>query len=396
MGKKNNASNGIIAVLVAVIAVPLIFSMVFYATVDGIVGIIGGFFSNIKETVADLQKGIFKQDIVGSMDTYKIDDTQVQNLKDNLENMGIDTEVSGLTEVRLRKILLAYGVSTSFSHTICVAPVTEEQIIANINEKDYGKDFDDIGDFTNYCDDNSKTQQSNIVWPITNPNYKLYYDSAKFFYFQDTNLIMGGTDSNQWYLGAMGATSITAEDGTNVKHVDAVEFQRLYDEFRAYANSHADNPDKVIGSNATKNLLNVYTDGDAQGTIKVYKIASTVKKYNYVFNKDGVEYDVAHDFEDAETEFDATSVDISIEDKVDMSSYAIAIELMVDLLDITGSGEFLETFIDYALEKTDATVKAYSTSSANYTYSVKTYDIKDDFILEIYDVIDWLNADERK
>lgn len=396
MGKKNNASNGIIAVLVAVIAVPLIFSMVFYATVDGIVGIIGGFFSNIKETVADLQKGIFKQDIVGSMDTYKIDDTQVQNLKDNLENMGIDTEVSGLTEVRLRKILLAYGVSTSFSHTICVAPVTEEQIIANINEKDYGKDFDDIGDFTKYCDDNSKTQQSNNVWPITNPNYKLYYDSAKFFYFQDTNLIMGGTDSNQWYLGAMGATSITAEDGTNVKHVDAVEFQRLYDEFRAYANSHADNPDKVIGSNATKNLLNVYTDGDAQGTIKVYKIASTVKKYNYVFNKDGVEYDVAHDFEDAETEFDATSVDISIEDKVDMSSYAIAIELMVDLLDITGSGEFLETFIDYALEKTDATVKAYSTSSANYTYSVKTYDIKDDVILEIYDVIDWLNADERK
>ena len=382
----------LVEAIIIVLAVVLIFALFFYTIIDGIVGIIGGFFSDIKATVTDLQKGIFKQDIVGSVDTYKIDDTQVQNLKDNLENMGIDTEVSGLTEVRLRKILLAYGVSTSFSHTICVAPVTEEQIIANINEKDYGKDFDDIGDFTNYCDDNSKTQQSNIVWPITNPNYKLYYDSAKFFYFQDTNLIMGGTDSNQWYLGAMGATSITAEDGTNVKHVDAVEFQILYDEFRAYANSHADNPDKVIGSNATKNLLNVYTDGDAQGTIKVYKIASTVKKYN----KDGVEYDVAHDFEDAETEFDATSVDISIEDKVDMSSYAIAIELMVDLLDITGSGEFLETFIDYALEKTDATVKAYSTSSANYTYSVKTYDIKDDVILEIYDVIDWLNADERK
>lgn len=396
MGKKNNTSNGIIAVLVAVIAVPLILCMVFYATVDGIVGIIGGFFSDIKETVTDLQKGIFKQDVIGSMDTYKIDDTQVQNLKDSLENMGIDTETSGLTEVRLRKILLAYGVSTSFSHTICVAPVTEEQIIANINEKDYGKDFDDIGDFTKYCDDNAKTKQSNTVWPITNPNYKLYYDSAKFFYFQDTDLAMGGTDSNQWYLGAMGATSITAENGTNVKHVDSAEFQRLYNEFRAYANSHADNPDKVIGSDAAKNLLSVYTDGDIQGTIKVYKIASIVKKYNYILNKDGVEYDADHDFEDDETEFEVTDVDISIEDKVDMSSYAISIELMVDLLDITGSGEFLETFIDYALEKTDATVKAYSTSSTNYTYSVKTYDIKDDVILEIYDVIDFLNADERK
>ena len=383
-------------VIIIVLAIVLFFALVFYAIADGIVATITGFFDDLEKEVTELQKGIFKKDIVGSMDTYQIDDEQVENLKKSLENVGIDTDVSGLTEVRLRKILIAHGVSTSFSHTICVAPVTEEQIIANAKEKEYGKDFDDIGDFTKYCEDNGKDKESENIWPIENPNYKLYYDSSKFFYFQDTDLIMGGTDSDQWYLGAMGATEIKTENGTNVKYVGPTEFQRLYNEFREYANTHADNPDKVIGSDALKNLLSIYTDGDTQGTIKVYKIASSVKKYDYVFKKDGNVYDSAHDFEDDETEFDAKPVDISIEDKVDMSSYAISVELMVDLLDVTGSGEFLETFIDFALEKTGATVKAYSTTSTNYTYSVKNYGIKDDVILEIYDVIDFLNEDIRK
>ena len=79
-----------------------------------------------------------------------------------------------------------------------------------------------------------------------------------------------------------------------------------------------------------------------------------------------------------------------------MSQYAIPIELMMNFLDLTGSGEFLEEFIDYALSKVSASVKAYSTTTEEVTYDLQTYNIKKDFIIEMYDMRDVGNIDPEK
>ena len=383
---KNIARKITTAKIVIVIGIILFLGLAFFSVIDGIVSITDGFLAEIKGTVTELVNGIFKPDVVAGMDTYVISDTQVNNLKEKLEGVGIDTEVCGLTEIRLRKIVLAYGVSTSFDYTLCSAPVTEEQIVANINEKEYGKDFTQIDDFTSYCDSNGKTKESKTVWPIDNPNYKLYYDSDKFFYFKDTSDILG-SGAEQWYLGAMGATSISAEDGSEMTYVDATVFQDLLDDYNTFVSANSDDPEKILKSDERKNLLSVFTSGSEKGSIKVYKIESYVRQYNYQFKNKNIT-DINLSDVDETTDFHAYPQEESIEDKVDMSNYAISIELMIDLLNMSGSGEFLENFIDYALEKTDASVKVYTTTTKNYSYSKKEYNIDEDFILEMYDIND--------
>lgn len=399
MDIKNDKGKVLIIVFGAAFLVSVIISLVAYVIMDGIIGTVTKFFSEIGELVLKTENFFSKKKVNAAMDTYVIKDEEVQNLKTLLENSGINTQKSGLTEIRLRKILLANAVSTSLSHTLCTAPITEEQMLANLKEKEYGKDFESIDDFITYCEEsesraegeykNVTVKESKDVWPIDDPEYKLYYDSDKFFYFQDTELVLEGTDSNQWYLGAMGATEIIAESGEAVKHVDAAGFAQAKANFEDFAKKNLDDPEKVIGSKQTRELLGVYTDGETQGTIKVYTLNSYVRKYDYIFNK-GAEknYYTEFDCRNDETEFNVQETTIDLSKKLNMNEYEISIQLMIDLLDMTASGQFLEEFIDFALAKTGAKAKAYSTLATNYRYDKKTYDIKEDVILELYDIVE--------
>lgn len=387
MGDKLSGKNIVGTIILVIIMIVVLLAVSFFSIINGIVGIVKEFFNSIKQAITESETwgkildklGVSK--VKEGMNLYLINEQQVESLKSNMESVSVDTEKSGLTEVRLRKILLAYAVSSSFSDTLCAVPVTEEEIVANIKEKDYGRDFNTIDDFISYCNNNGKAKNSKDVWPISKPNYKLYYDSEVFFYFKATNDDEeAGFKKDQWYLGAMGATTLTTSDGTQLSYFDSAGFAQLKEKYEKLSDTDKE------GSTAEKQLLTGYTKINAN-TIKVYKIITTAKEYDYIFENKNIKT-IKLNGTDKTSSYKVETVDISLEDKIDMSNYAIPVELMVDLLNITGSGEFLEEFIDYSLEKINVTAKAYTTMTSKYRYSKQEYNIKSDFVLEAYDIID--------
>ena len=397
MKKENGKSSIAIIVLIPIIAIVLIAS-IHLAAITGIIDITTEFIKGLGSNVQQLgwKNGLkeslgMQRDAVAGMSIYCIDDANVEQLKIQLEAMSIDTEKSGLTEVRLRKILLANIVSSSLQNTLSAVPVTQEDILNNINKKDpKNYKFKTIDEFTNYWDSNGKVKKSkgDSIWPLEGTtNYSLYYDSDVFFYFKDEDQIMGG-EADQWYLGAMGATTIETESGDEI--VALQEFQPA--EFELLKINYENNPTEENRQKLKSGYKLIGTD-----TIELYTITTETQTYDYLMKWGEQEEqkeerkpidDVAKKSEYINTQ------QLSLTQDVDTTTYAIPIEMLMNFLDMTGSGEFVEEFIDYALNRIKVTVTAYSTQSTSYTYNRTDYKVDSDFVLEIYDMKPGADAGE--
>ena len=379
-----SGKNLTVKITLVVIAIVLLLAICFYAIMDGIVNLIFNFFKDLASTVINIGVKYVEEIVLqipfdGDLKFYKIDDSTVDALKDNLEGSGINTETCGLTQVRLRKILLAQAVSTSFSQTLCMATVTDDEILENVKQKDKYKNIDSLQDF---LDNPVKKEDSKDLWPETY-NYTLYYDSEKFFYFKDKDNIFGG-GANQWYLGAMGAIELTKEDGTNMVWGNEESFQGQKDDFEAAKETWTNRDDDF----SEEEVLNIYTDGDSSNEIRVWNIITKQKIYDYTFKNDENGIEIEKYGKDEEYTYEIKEQVINIQDKLDVSSFAISIELMIDLLDMTSSGEFLETFIDYALRDLNVNAKAFQTNEVQIAYSKEKFNISNGFVIEVYDFID--------
>ena len=363
-------------VVTAILVVILVIVLFFYTIVDGILLTIVGFVKDLGNVISEEVKQIsvwlgFASEY-NTMQTYVLDDETVNSLRDTFEGVGIDTKASGLTEVRLRKILLANVCSTTFSDTLCAVPITTDEIVANEQEKD-----DSIKTFNDFKDKAEKRDSwGDHIWPISDPNYNLYYslDSTKFFYFKDSDNILepDGEDQYEWYIGVMGAITITTGSGSNLDW-------RSIDDFNDLKNQFAGNEAE---------LLKYYTKVN-QDEIMVYKLNYEQKEYFYNFENENLGGDNplrASKLGDRTVTVDTQT--ISLRNDVDVSNYAISNELMLDLMDITGSGEFLETFIDYAINKIDIQIVAYTNVYTEESYDVTKYNVnRDSLIAEAYDMI---------
>ena len=294
-----------------------------------------------------------------------------------------------MTEVRLRKMLLAYAVSNSISDTVCAVETPKEEIISDFKEKNPSyKDVDmTVEQVMEEYEKKYYSENSKDVWSNKTLNYTLYYNSKKFFYFKDSDKKFG-EDGEAWFLGAMGATTISTADGENLKAVTESGFEEIKVNFNA-----AISP---LTSQAYKDMLSSYVK-TGPDTIKMYTVNVSQKEYYFCFengrsgkleepeqNEEGkIKYDI-----DADSVYDIGTQEINLTESIDLSAYSIPIELMMDLLNMTGSGEFLETFIDYALSQIDTSVTAYSLSTESKQYEQKKYNIDPDFVIEMYDIID--------
>lgn len=395
---ENSGKNLLKIVLVLIVIIVLIGSS-FYVLTDGIISIIkktaesatGDAVESVKEGIQWL--GLAK--VSNGLPTFVIDKTQVESLKSNLENNAVNTDATGLTEIRLRKILLAYAVSSSLSDTVCVVETSEEDIIEDFKEKNEEYKEDDSVKLNTVLNKYGNVKSSE-KWNVTTPNYTLYYTndtSTKFFYFKDTNKIFGDNE-NTWFLGAMGATTISTSDGANLNYVTSTGFDLIKENFDAVGFG------EKLKSDAYKQMLSSYTrEGDV---IKLYTVDVSEKAYYFSFENKNIEKiekieeptqsgegtNIKYDI-DADSVYNVGIQEINLDGSIDLSKYAIPIELMVDLLNITGSGEFVETFIDYALKQIDTSVTAYTLKTEQVAYNQKKYNISSDFVIEMYDIIDW-------
>ena len=369
------SASKILSIILVCILVPAI---CFVAVVDGIVSTVVDFFKNLAGniingtlTFIENLKQFFGFSVVkDGMYIYAIGKDNVSALKDQLEAQQINTENAGLTETMLRKILLAHAVTSSTKDTLCVAEISEEDIL---NDTGYSN----LNDFFNTCTKISSDEKGQF--PISKPKYDLYYITDRFFYFQDEdNMIGKGEDL--YYLGILGTTEVTTETGDSMGYVSNTEFEEIKNRYEQKGNKE--------GSQEEFDLLHHYTY-DENGEMTVYKIIKNENKYKYIFNRNNDEL-VNKDGTETNSTYEVIPVTINVQNSVDSSQYTVSMELLINFLTMTGSPQYIDEFIDYALENTKVTIKGYSITTENITYGKDTYEIPDNFIFEAYDMVEGL------
>lgn len=390
--RKNSGAGALKTILIFVIITVIVGGM-FFSLFIGIVNI---FKEVAKESMEKLGESVSKgikwlglAEVKAGMQTFVVNQANVENLRNQLDSQNVNADTCGMTEVRIRKMLLAYAVSNSLSDTVCVVETQPEEIIEDFKQKNPSyKDQDiTVEEVMNVYEQEYHSENSSSLWVAKDLNYTLYYNSKKFFYFKDSDKKFGD-NGEAWFLGAMGATTISTTDGSNLKPVTEAGFKEIENNFRA-ANS-------PLKSEAYKDMLSSYVK-TGPDTIKMYTVDAKQKEYYFCFENKNIEkieepkqkqekleYDI-----DADSVYDIGIQEINLTESIDLSKYSIPIELMMDLLNMTGSGEFLETFIDYSLSQIGASVTAYSLSTESKQYEQKKYNVDSDFVIEMYDIIDY-------
>lgn len=401
--RKNEGKGLIVAILVPILIMVLI-SSIFFAILEGTIGKFLDFVEKAKGAiVGGATRGIqwlgFST-VKDGLSTFVIKKDNVEELRNMIESYNISTEAAGMTEVRLRKMLLGYAVSNSLGDTICAVEVSEDEIIEDYNKKNptnQKQTLDEV--LAEYTKESSKKK-----WKLKKPNYDLYYTSKVFYYFKDEDKKFDSSEV-KWYLAANGATKITTSDGDELKYVEPTDFVKLKTEWEDPSNLNklSTNPDSQY-----MKLITSYTkvdSSDGSNKIKIYTTDISEKSYYYCFEnnsklgseeknikienpeqEDGKEfkYDI-----DKKSTYKAIEEEIDLNDSIDLSNYAIPVELMMDMLNITGSGEFLETFIDYALAQIETSVTAQPLTNETVEYNQTKYTIDPNFTVELYDMYDY-------
>lgn len=374
-----------IFMLIAVILIIVLFCMAaLYAITEGVIGMITGWmgdlFKNLSEWTGDasyeLKKLFGMSTIKEGMMIYEIDQQNVDTLKQTLEDDAIATDKSGMTEVTLRKIVLANAVTSSTQDTLCAVEISEEEALQ-------GTDYDNIDEYFETLQ--TKKSKSDNVWPIDEVNYTLYFITDSFFYFRDEkgkNGIMGSAeedDKDKLYLGVMGKISIVNQiTGEDFKYVSPEEFDTIKERYYELSGVRE-------GTVEETNLLTTYTKKDGQ--MVVYTIEKHEREYNYKFNNKNIEPINEHGFDET-SKYDVKEKVLQLEEDRDISEFAIPIELLMDFLDFTGSPQYVDEFIDYALAAFKVEISAYNLTTTSQKYEKTTYNIADNYIYELYDIVD--------
>ena len=397
---KSEKGDALIKTMLIPLLIVVLTATSFYAILNGVIEIIKSVVGKLVDDIEGATSGGIQwlglAKVSTGLPTFVIYEQQVENLKNRLEAQSIDTEKCGITQVRLRKILLAYAVSSSLSDTVCAAQITEEEMIKNYKEKEKIDEKTEVG--IDEVLNEYKQIPSTSDWKVSVPSYTLYYEKNQdtFFYFKDTSKSFND-EYDGWYIGAMGKTRITANE-KDLNYVTNEDFNKIEDNFIS-----TDFVEK-LKSAAYEQMQNCYTKTGVD-TIKMYTVDITEKEYYFSFENKNIEklekpeqtedeefkYDV-----DADSEYKVGTQEINLSDSVDLSQYSIPIELMIDFLNMTGSGEFLETFIDFALNEINTQISAYSLKAKSVAYNVRKYNINSNFVIEMYNMVNevWGNDAE--
>lgn len=213
--------------------------------------------------------------------------------------------------------------------------------------------------------------------------YNLYYVTNKLFYFCDAkNMVGNGND--KYYLGVMGCVTIESEAGDEFGYVGPQQFNELKENYEKH----------LKDEQVRKDLLHHYTF-NSNGEMQIYKLVDNINTYEYIFKRDN-NCIITKQKEDKNSTRTVDVITADIQNTVDSSLYNISIELLTDFLDLTGSPEYIDKFIDYAIEKTRVTITAYPIESEEKSYEIDTHNIEDKFIFEAYDMADVANQDIKR
>lgn len=389
--KKSKFGAGKIAAISIIIGVVLVVAIlvVIFGILDTVVQFVVNLFVNIGNGIYDWWQSLWGNvTFHGGTRIYFIEEEHIDSIKSQLEAKGIDTDTSGLTSLMLKKMVLADAVTSSTQDTLCIVPVTEEEILEGIDDIDERREDlteaygprEDESDIAIYLA--SLETLSAYATPGLEEleNYYLLTDSYWYIddkdgFFDDIlkkdDTLVDEDDDSEYYLAILGKTEIVAEDGQALSYITLDEFNENMKEY-----SDAGNKDEYLK----------YYSVDENGNIIVYKLTEVNKNYKYCLTNTSVNesgQEITYIIPDiynkwyTQTSYECGSEILQIENNVDSTQYVISIELLLNMLNLTGSPQYIDEFVDYAMEHTKVKVTAYSIEYEEDNYSKTTYDIGD-------------------
>lgn len=355
-GKKKGINAILMAVLIPIMIIVLI-AGAFFAIIDGIIKIIEGVVTSIIEflrhPLQSIKVGLgtwnnFWNKLWGSgkfdPDEYLkhrvnpsivIGEEQFNEMKTSLEQ-AIDMKAAGLDDLTIKKMLLSYYRSAYLTDTNILMALTEEEC------KNSGVD-------------------------ITEIFLKKEIDLSPF------KIILGDKDEG---IGEDGAIYLKTKGIVSLKYLGAdSERDTLYyytpdglkniyeNEYKAnLGEKDQDYPDAV------KDYLKKCYTYDA-GEMKIYAFSeeSTLQEYEYENDKDIIGKQETIDANKS------TARLVTIDFSMDIKQFTTPIEFFVDLMEITGSRDFINAFMEMISDEEKIVLQLYEIRNTDRTKIVKEY-----------------------
>ena len=426
MQESNFGAGKILGIVLAII---LLFTVAFFATIDGIRGVISdiihsvlsGLFDNTAETLrrarnlfffwqytspGENDEGVFIY-LVNNDDINGTEEDEM-GIRTTLINANVEMDRIGLDSTIIKEMDVVFNASKGTTSTLVLAELGKVYKLDSEGNKILGNPEVDILDDEGYVleDDEilkitdqdayiekfkledteradriirkySSENMEEKTKKIGTKNYTLHYFKddvgvSELFWFQADDQFGAEYDGN-YYLGAYGVIHIEDYLGEDMIYRDEHNLELLIEDYERYQGKSREQ--------AVKDAIEKSYGMTDIGTIFVYNWDSLTEHTRYQFKDEE-----AINSEPEEVLLDEISTQtIELEDLLNYSKFTIPVELTTDLFDLTGSDQFADVFLNYALKNTEIHVRLYKNEDVTTTYLAKQYDIiPSQFFLEIY------------
>lgn len=283
-----------------------------------------------------------------------IDDETVENIRNNIENISIDSKEAGMTDNVLKKMILTYYKTLATVDTLIYIPINEYEVTDDGEIKIDDKIISVIGD------ENGDYYVTNGV---DNTIEDIRESSDNFVYFwgaEKHNLINSNTsfgEVGQLYMGTTGTVVVLNEAEEQLTYYDQETLSEILTEF--------------------KNSVN---DDDRQGYIESFK--DTFKSiYTVTSGGMGSVAAITYSLGDGSNNVNCFNVKV-LDYRDEVANYVMPVELMVDFLNITASPDFIDAISDLVNES-EIKIRINQTSDiieTTYNKSITLNGIQDEIL----------------
>ena len=316
--KKSKSSN-VITVIIVVAAISLIMTAAsFVVIINGVLQVITSVVNDIMDFISNPLESIeeannytinsinyvlnlpWYQRDRGKGCTIILDDSAVETIKENIKNQAIDTDSTGLSDVLLKKMILVNYMTTCTVDTEVAIPIEEE---------DLAELFD-----------------GHLDWDI-------HFNAQEGIFMYWAGNGKGRGEENKLYMSVKGIVKLVDENGDYIVSYDQDGLDKIVNDFKDRYNANKNNSLDNMRYNVEHSYMM-----ETPGTIKIAKVKTidTTATYKYG-DKNLVEENEVGSFE---------SEYVSLNYSQYISQYAMPMDFLVSLLELTGSDKFVEAVCD--------------------------------------------------
>lgn len=332
---KGNVPAIIIAIILIIILIGGCFLVIvqegILSVVSDVVNDIMDFINNPQSAIAEIWRGASNSvSFMFNFGSYTppestgfiimLEDNQIETIKQRIEDGAIETQRAGLTDVMLKKMILVNYMTTSTIDTEIGLPLDESQLQEIVEELDKkGITFSPVIVRNGQVVSGSQTQ----------------YNDGVFSYWTGDGEERG--EYGKWYISVHGIVKLEDENGQRIYPYNNTGSPSDFDKI-AIDCRQAYEQNRIAYANSIKNAMQwAYTINNL-GSVQMNKVSTSKETKKYLF--EGQEISSNEYVTNVRTESE------TLEYSQYISQYAMTMDFLVSLLEITGSDDFVEAVCD--------------------------------------------------